>query len=313
VPDEDKKPKKPKGGDKPKGNDKGTPKDKINQDEIEQEYGLSYALFQAFPELKELLGKATAGTWSPTRFQVELRQTDWFKKHSDIWRQNTALKYSDPTTYNERLNNSLTMVQNLAGAYGAGLSADATKRLAERALLLGMSEDQIRDKIANFVIPSADHTYGGQLAPIEDQLRGTALRNGVRIGDDQLQSWMRNIVRGNSSQEQYQTFIRNQAAASFPAYGEQIKGGMDLADVAAPYVQSMADILEMNPAGIDLYDRTLRRALSNTDDKGQHIPMSISAFEDSLRQDPRWAKTKQANEQARGYAQSIAKMWGLTA
>jgi hypothetical protein len=68
VPDDKKK---PKGGDKAKG----AGKDKINPDEIEQEYGLSYALFQAFPELKDLLSKATAASWSPTRFQVELRQT----------------------------------------------------------------------------------------------------------------------------------------------------------------------------------------------------------------------------------------------
>jgi len=310
MPDQKPKPdkgdKKPKGGDKAKGK-----KDQIDQDEIEQEYGLAYALFKAYPELNDLLKKATGQSWSATRFQVELRQTDWFKQHSDIWRQNQALKYSDPTTYQERLNNSLTQVQNLAGTFGAGLSEKASRRLAERALLLGMSEDQIRDKLANFVTPSRGAGYGGQLAPIEEDLRSTALRNGVRISKDQLQKWMQNIVRGNSSQEQYQNFIRNQAAASFPTYAEQIRGGMDLADVASPYVQSMADILELNAGSIDLYDRTLRRALAHTNAKGDYVPMSISDFEDELRADPRWARTKQANEQARGYATAFAKMWGL--
>lgn len=285
-------------------------KDKINRDKIEEEYGLSFALFKSNPELMKLLHQAVNQTWTAQKFQVELRQTDWFKKHSDIWRQNMALKYSDPTTYKERLGNSLTAVQNLAGAFGATLSKQATKRIAERALLFGWSEDQIRDVLANHVRPSHGH-YEGQLSGIETTLRNTALRNGVRLGNDQVKRWMREIVRGNSSQEQYETFIRDVAAKTFAAYGDQIKGGMDMADVASPYIQSMADILEVNPASVDLYDRTIRRALSFKNEKGESVPMSITDFEDSLRQDKRWQYTKNAKDQARGYTQAIARMWGL--
>lgn len=286
-------------------------KDKINRDKIEEEYGLSFALFKSSPELMKLLRQAVAHSWTAQKFQVELRQTDWFKKHSDVWRQNMALKYSDPTTYKERLGNSLTAVQNLAGAFGASLSRQAMKRLAERALLFGWSEDQIRDVLANHVLPSDAGHYEGQLSGIETALRNTALRNGVRLGDDQVKRWMREIVRGNSSQEQYETFIRDVAAKTFAAYGDQIKGGMDMADLASPYIQSMSEILEVNPASVDLYDRTIRRALSFKNDKGEQVPMSITDFEDSLRQDKRWQFTKNAKDQALGYTQAIARMWGL--
>lgn len=288
-------------------------KDKIDRDEIEQEYGLAYALFKAFPELEKLLKKAVNQGWDANKFQVELRQTDWFKKHNDVWRQNIALKYSDPSTYKERLGNSMTALENLAGAYGARLSKKAERRLAERALLFGWDEDQIRDQLARFVRPSQGGHYGGQLSAVETQLRNTALRNGVRIGQDQMQRWMRNIVRGNSSQEQFETFIRSEAAKTFTAYADQINGGMDLADVASPYIQSMSDILELNGSGIDLYDRTIRKALSHKNDKGEPSPMSISEFEDTLRQDKRWAHTQQANDQARGYVDALSKMWGLRA
>ncbi len=288
-------------------------KDKIDRDEIEQEYGLAYALFKAFPELEKLLKKAVNQNWDANKFQVELRQTEWFKKHSDVWRQNIALKYSDPSTYKERLGNSRTALENLAGAYGAKLSKKAMNRLAERALLLGWDENQIRDNIAKFVTPSQGGHFGGQLSAVETQLRNTALRNGVRLPKAQMQRWMRNIVRGNSSQEQYETFIRSEAAKTFGAYADQINGGMDLADVASPYISSMAEILELNPGGIDLYDRTIRKALSNKNDKGEFVPLSISEFEDSLRQDKRWAHTQQANEQARGYVDALSRMWGLRA
>ena len=285
--------------------------DGINRDEIEEEYGLSFALFKAYPELYQLLRKAVKENYTPAKFQTELRQTNWFKKHSDVWRQNIALKHADPSSYRERLANSRTSVQNLAASFGARLSGKALNRLAERALLFGMSEDQIRDVLANHVRPSEAGHFGGQLAGVEDGLRGIALRNGVRLGNTQMQNWMRQIVRGNASQEQYETYIRDVAAKTFTAYGDQIRGGMDMADVASPYVQSMSDILELNPGGLDLYDPTIRRALSYKNDKGEQVPMSITDFEHSLRQDKRWQYTKQAKDSAKGWAVAIARNWGL--
>lgn len=286
--------------------------DKINQDQIEEEYGLSYALFKAFPELNDLLSKAVKGSWTPSKFQVELRQTNWFKKHSDVWRENTALKYADPAAYKERLQNSLTTVKNLLGAYGIHLSKEAVTRLGERALLFGMSEDQVRDNIAQYVKPSATGHYGGQLAGIEQNLRETALRNGVRINNNQLKGWMQNITRGDAGTEQYETFLRDMAAKTFTLYGDQIKNGMDLADVASPYVQTMAEILEVNPGSLDLYDPTIRKALSGVPDKDGKLQFtSISDFEDSLRKDSRWKFTKGAKSQAEGYVASLRKMWGM--
>jgi len=288
-------------------------KDKIDQDKIEEEYGLSYALFKAFPELDKLLKDAVAGGWDASRFQVELRQSDWYKKHSSSWREYTTLKYNDPATYQERLQNSLTTVQNLTAAFGASFSKDGLNRLAERALLFGMDESQVRDVIANHVRPSAAGHYEGQLSSIESQLRATALQNGVRLGDSQFKNWMREIVRGNSSQDQYETFIRDVAAKTFGAYGEQIKGGMNMADLATPYMNSMAQILEINPASLDMFDHTVRKAMAGVRDKktGKTEPVSITDFEDSLRQDKRWQYTKNAKDSAREWTRAMSQMWGL--
>lgn len=288
-------------------------KDKLNQDDIEEEYGLSYALFKAFPELNELLKKAVSGGWTASKFQVELRQTKWFKKHSDVWRQNIALKYADPATYQERLMNSQTTVQNLMGAFGITLGNAASKRIAERALLFGMSEDQIRDVLANQLKPSQEGHYGGSLASIEQNLRETAMRNGVRIDNNSLQRWMRQIVRGDANTEQFETYLRDLSAKTFTAYGDQIKGGMDLIDLASPYMQSMAEILELNPGSLDLYDTTVRRAMAGQkDEKGNVTPVSITDFEDSLRKDSRWKFTKNAKDTAKGYTVALSKMWGLS-
>lgn len=286
-------------------------RDKINKDKIEREYGLSFALFKSAPELYSLLKKAVAQTWTADRFQVELRQTDWFKQHSDTWRQMTALRYSDPETFKQKLAASKTSVDNLAAAYGAtGINSSA---LAERALLLGWNEDQIRDVLANHVLPSAQGHYGGQLSAIEQNLRNTASANGINVTQQQLTGWMRNIVRGDASTEQYETMVRDLAAKTFGVYGDQIKAGMNLKDLASPYVQSMSQILELNPGSVDLFDPTIRSALSGqVDDKGQRVATSITDFENSLRNDRRWQYTKQAKDTATGFANALGRMWGVT-
>lgn len=325
----DRKPDKPKGGGKPgrKDDDKNRgqgqggggkgdqPKqDKIDRDQIEEDYGLSYALFKAFPELEKLLKSAIAGNWTPTKFQVELRQTKWFEKHSDVWREVTALQHSDPATFNDRVQESLTAVTNLAASVGASMTPQGLDRLARRALLMGWDEAQIRDVVAKHVKPSGAGYYTGDLSTIEDQLRSTALQNGIQLHPDQMQRWMKSIVRGEASQEQYVSAIRRMAADAFPLYGEQVNAGVDLMDVASPFIQSMSELLELNPADIKLTDPTIRKALSGTPGaSGQVGPTTLSAFEDTLRNDQRWMYTKNARKTAEDFGASIAKMWGLTA
>lgn len=310
--------------DKPKGKDRGAkpskgkgggenPKqDKIDRDQIEEDYGLSYALFKAFPELEQLLKDAIAGNWTPTKFQVELRQTKWFEKHSDVWREVTALHYSDPATFNDRLAESQAAVANLAASVGAQLTPAGLERLAKRSLLFGFDEAQIRDVLAKHVKPSQSGYYTGELSTVEDQLRSTALQNGINLAPDQMQKWMQSIVRGDANQDQFVTAIRRMAADAFPLYGEQVSAGVDLMDVASPFIQSMSDILEMSPADIKLTDPTIRRALSGRrDSSGKVVATTLSEFEDDLRKDSRWMYTKNAKTTAEGMAASIGKMWGL--
>lgn len=286
-------------------------KDKLDPKEIEREYGFAYSFFKSDPELMKLLKDATAGTWDVARFEAALKNTKWYKKHSDVWRQATALKYSDPATYNERLGNMRSQVANLAGQFGAKLTNAELNRYSERALLLGWSPDQVVDHIAKKIAPNKEGQYGGDLAGIQDQLERTAHRNGIRLNADQTQKWMKQIVRGEASVDQFENYIRGIAAQTFPAWGEQIKSGMDLMDVATPYIQSYADILELNPASVNLFDKTIRSALAFKTKDGLPAPMSIADFEDSLRADKRWQYTDNAKKLAQGYAVSLGKMFGV--
>jgi hypothetical protein len=298
---------------RPKAKSKTPGLTKKQQNKIEQSYGLSYALFQAFPELNGLLGKAVKQNWTPGKFQVELRNTDWFKQHSDVWRKNTALKYSDPTSYNERLNQSLANFNNLAASVGVHLSPGAGRQLAEQAMLFGWDEGQVRDVLSGYVEPSATGDYGGDLATSEHNLNSLAYQNGIKLTPQQMQGWMRAIASGDGSEEEFGQSIRDIAAKTFSLYGDQIKGGANLYDVASPYIQAMASTLEVNPNSLDLFDPTIRSALTGqrNDKTGQYEPMSVTDFETALRKDKRWQYTSTARDQARGYVNALSQAWGL--
>ena len=285
--------------------------DSLSTKELAREYGFGWKFFKNDPELWDLLQEATKGNWTDTRFVAKFKATKWYKKHGETYRTNMGLKFTDPASYRERLTTTRSMVNNLAGQWGARLTDRELDKYSERAFMLGWDEGQILNIIAKEVTPGRGGHYGGELSGIESQLRQTAAANGITLNKNQTKTWMRQIVRGEADVRTYDSYIRDLAAKTFSAYGQEIKAGMNVVDVASPYVQSMASILELNPTSVGMDDRTIRKAMTHRNEKGEAQPMSIADFEDSLRGDKRWQYTDQAHEQMQGYAIEMGKMWGV--
>jgi hypothetical protein len=72
----------------------------------------------------------------------------------------------------------------------------------------------------------------------------------------------------------------------------------------------MAEVLELNPKDIDALDPTVQTALKNNGNKGT---MNLTDFDRMLRNDPRWARTRNAREEASRYAYEVLKDFGLMA
>lgn len=284
--------------------------DNLTAKELAREYGYGWRFFKSDKELWNLLQDAVKGNWNDQRFLTKFRATKWYKKHSETYRTNYALKFVDPAEYRSRMQQMRDLIDNLAGQWGADLNKRERQRYATRAFLFGWDEAQILDVIAKEVRPDQGH-YGGELSGIEQSLREIAYANGVRIGPAQLKGWMRQIVRGKSDSREFETYIRDMAARNFAAFAPEIKGGMNVIDIASPYIQTMAQVLELNPNEIGLDDRSIRRALDFRDKDKNPAPMSITQFEDTLRADKRWQYTDQAREQLKGYAIELGKMWGV--
>jgi hypothetical protein len=79
-------------------------------------------------------------------------------------------------------------------------------------------------------------------------------------------------------------------------------------DLAAPYIQSVSKVLEVPDTDVDLFNSHISKAM--TANKGGQA-MSIWQFEQSLRQDPAWKKTQNAQDSAMSTAHQVLQSFGV--
>lgn len=281
-------------------------------------YGWNLALLNSDPELKRTFRQAVKQGWTPQRFIAEVQDTKWFQKHSASWRQAQVEKTVDPTTWKAKLDSNKKALQDVAAKMGAVLSPAQLQKITNNITILGWNESQVNDALANYVNYSNSGPlkgqYIGDAGRNAQALRETARANGYQISDKDLGKWNKAIARGDQTVEDYQAFMRRQAALMFPSFATELDAGTDMIDIANPYIKSMANILEINPEQIDLQDRTIRKALASKNQKtGKPEAMAIYDFEDSLRQDSRWLYTDNAHEQVMGSARNLLRNFGLSA
>ena len=137
-------------------------------------------------------------------------------------------------------------------------------------------------------------------------LEKTAKANGLSLnifGD--VDNWIQRINQGESL-DTFKQLIRNVAKRGLPEnVGKLIDEGVDLETVYAPYRNTMATVLEVNPNTISLDDPTLRGAI------GPDKEMSIYEFQRALRKDPRWQYTNNAREEVSDVALKVLKDFGF--
>jgi len=286
----------------------------IDKKLLAQKYGWALSVLKSIPELYKIFNQAVKGTWSPDEFAARVRDSKWYKTHNDQFRQTYVLEKTDPSKYKRLSSQKLADIQDLAASMGVKYDKDLFASVTRQALYNGWDDAQVRNALAGMLDFSAGGHFGGEAGQAEQELRNYAGQMGVSLSDNTLKTWLRSLVAGNHSIEDYQAYIQNNAELAFPAFSKQIKSGVTVRQIADPYIQSMGNILEINPNSIDLQNATIRKALTQVDDQGQATGTGVPIwqFENSLRQDPRWLQTNNAREQINGVAHSVLKDFGFT-
>lgn len=286
----------------------------MSRGETAESYGYVQSLFEAVPELKKIFNKAVKAQWSPQKFQAAIRDTHWWKSHSQQERDYLTKTYGDPASAKQEYGSAYTHVQQLAAQLGIQPS-DATKKflnaMAYNVAARGWTDDQLRMEMGKRVYFGGDN-WNGQGGEEQQKLRDYAYSMGVTMSGSWYANSSRSIVRGAGSEQQFQSEIRKQAKAQFPQWSKQIDAGQTVADLANPYLTSMSQILELPGGSINLFDPTIKKALNYKDPTtGANQAKPLWQFENELRADPRWKKTQNAQDSLMQVGHQVLADFGL--
>lgn len=287
-----------------------------NSATLNENYGLAASFMESDPELANLFSKAVAETWSPDKFQAEVQNTAWWQTNSDTARKMLVEKQTNPAQYKQDIDNRVIELTELATKLGVHLSANGMQTLASMSLVMNMNDAAVKGYLSKYLELSQQGHFTGYAGQVELGIREYAREMGVPLTDQYVSNAVTGIVAGTDSLQNHRANIQTIAENTFPAYANQIKEGVTVGQIAAPYLAAQAKLWEVDPNKIDLTDATLRGALQYTSTQGKDaIPSQLPLydFEKQLRQNVKWLSTNNARESMSTTAGQVLSDMGLIA
>lgn len=303
-------------------------------------YDLPDYIFKLDPKLGELLVQAVDGGWDSDKFLAKAKLTPWWQKNAESVRTKIVNreKYNDllkagedvkNTEYGMYLSKQVRSVKAQAKEIANVTLTDAQAQSIAQKIYDGNLEDDplaINALIVPFISKTTSIVgnglsttgFGGQALQNYQTLQGIAKANGfalkdilpnisaVTAGGDLETAVLRGLADGSIDINRVSQDARMLASQGQPQYVRNLLNqGYDLENIYAPYRQTMASVLEVDPNTIDLNDNTLRSAIT---DKGD---MNLYDFKKVLRQDNRWQYTGSAKEEVSKAALGVLRDFGF--
>lgn len=284
---------------------------KLTPEELAASYGWAYGFMNSNPELKKLFGQAVDETWSQSKFQAELRDTEWWKNTSETRRQAQITQKTDPATWNAQLDAAVIQVRQLAAEIGAAIPESKLTKIAKNMIETGMDENQLRYAIGEYVNFTKDGTLKGEAAMHEYTIKEYAYNMGIKLSDQAVKDQAQRVVRKVATTQDFESQIRESAKSMFPGYSEALDAGSTVRDIAGPYIQMMSSELQVPDTSIDVMDPIIKKALNGLDAKGKPAGVNLYDFQQQLRNDPRWKKTQGAQDTTMAASLKVLRDMGL--
>lgn len=286
---------------------------KLDKYELAATYGLTWATINGNKELKSLFNKAVSGGWDAVLFTAKLKNTKWWRTTSDSARKFFMMRTGDPATYTQKWKANQFALNKIAAEVGLGSQVKKGKpsALLKKAIMYkmrdGWSDARIKAYFGNYVTVHKGQMWG-EAGEVFDQLQQLAYMNGQKYSSSWYQKYVKEIVAGRSTIENTGAKIRSTAAAKYSAFADQIKAGQNAMDLAAPYINTVARLLEVPETDVDLFENHVANAM-----QGAHAGQNFTLwqFENYVRNDPKWRKTNNARESMFSVARQVAKDFGM--
>jgi hypothetical protein len=125
----------------------------------------------------------------------------------------------------------------------------------------------------------------------------------------------KNVFLGDTSNEQIDENLRQEAVKLFPSFRDRILNGESPLSIASPYIGAIARILEVPEGSLDLEDATVRKAMmGSTTTVGDKTTSSVTPlwqFEQDLYKDSRWQYTANARAKADSILVDVGSRFGV--
>ena len=300
----------------------GLKKDVLSPETMAALFGYTKNQMDVDPEFRKLFDRAVKEEWvgevGKANFIAALQNTNWYKTNSESVRT-YLLAAADPNNLDfiEKKKDSTEYVRKTAEQLGKALDQTQLDELTTQSMMNGWGDPANAYELQRAIIkltPEGENDttdYFGDIGKNADDLKVTAMANGVDMSEGWFNSAAKSIASGLTNADFWQQKVRQQAASLFPVFADQINAGVNAADVASPYIDAMAKLWDLNPAEIKLNDPTILNALTNYDDKGKPYAINMGEFRDRLRQDDRWLQTDAAQNEIAGITNGVMKMFGL--
>jgi hypothetical protein len=237
------------------------------------------------PELaNQILDAAVGATFGTGTQLTDKQRKDFYAKLTAGQQQGTVTKYTTKgdTTY-----------------------ATTTSSFDEDAF----KKKYIGTILENIIAKDDDIDLEGDAGAYQDTLLKYADDMGLMKGRREVNGYVKEIIGAGRSVDDVAADMRKQAGVLYANFADRLNADPKLTvrDLVNPYLQVMADTLEIDPNTVKLTDTTIQNAISGTKLR------SLSEFQTDMRNDSRFSTTKTAKREAVDFAQSLLRSFGFGA
>jgi hypothetical protein len=273
----------------------------------------SFAALAAIPEVRDLLMKAADGDWSSDRFTTALHETSWWKSTSEAARKADTLHLVDQQTWNLEIKEMERRIMAIQHQEGIGSDPQTVGAFAVMFHREGWSDDQVRSWL---VSNEATYSKGGLTGAIDaaaQDIRKIASDYGLPVSDAWAREKGKAIRAGVNTIDGIKASFANQAKVTYQHLAPQLDQGFTIRDIAEPYLQSAAQLLEMSPSAMNLSDPRWSRALNAQGADGKTQLMSMGDWQKTIMSEGSygWDRTNNAKAAAYDLRDKLADTFGV--
>lgn len=277
-----------------------------------QIYGGYYAIVKQNQEIASLLLLATEQGWDESKFQYELEQTNWWKDTTGAAREFSIREQRDPATVATEINNKAAELQAFGVQIGLTPGSVDYNQIARDSLRFGWG-DQVTQNALNY---RATQSVAGRYSLLNgyygDKVRDLMRDYGQSLPNETLQVYVNDLATGAQSLETLKLEAEEAAKAMFPSIADRIANGQTVAQIAQPYRNTAASILEVDPNSIDFTSSEWAKAFTVQNADGSQRTMNFNEWGDYLRTNRQFGYeyTTQAKQRAYQVANQLADLFG---